>query len=360
MIDDRNNRWAVDELEQLHGDEIRRRNANGESLRAIARNIWDITGRYVSRYAVRTVVNTDVPPMLSSVPKDVSSVAEGDAEEPLESLLARRMAETRRSVRRQQGRMKACRMPLEPFGLAIFGDPHLDDPGCRWDLLRRDIEAAKAPGVLSISVGDHQNHWIGRLAKIYASQGTTASEGWRLAKWFLGSGDDSAGLDWLIVVGGNHDAWSHATGFDPYHDLCRGSVRYYDDAEVRLRLVFDHETEPLVLLVRHDFPGRSWFHASHGPAKAAMLDHEADILAAGHLHSWACLQQEVSGGRCPVAIRARGYKTADHFARERGFLEQQYGHGCMLVVDPSKAGSGRVTVFWDMQAGADYLQTIRK
>ena len=366
-------RLTVSELLAEHSDRIRHLQKEGNGYTNIANILTEYTGRTCTRSTARNAVRkmrlaanearvSGTPPKPPARPAlvDVSPVRPEEVEESIDDLLRRRMAETARNVRKTEARYKVCQMPTEPFGLAFFGDPHLDDPGCRWDLLFRDVKAASSPGVYCVSVGDHQNHWIGRLAKIYAGQGTTASEGWRLARWFLGRGDDTADLDWLVVVGGNHDAWSHSLGFDPYQDLCRESVRYYDDAEVRLRLTFNEgDVEPLTLLVRHDFAGRSWFHPTHGPAKAAMLDHEADILAAGHLHSWAVLQQEVSGGRCPVAIRLRGYKHDDHYAREKGFLEQKNGHGAMLVVDPRATGPGRVTVFWNMEAGAAYLAALR-
>lgn len=368
---DPTDRWTVDELLKHHSGRLRELRAAGKGYITTARALTEYTGRLCSRSTVRNALKRleDVAPVPlgPSRPKrpqfeplDVSPFSSDDVEEPIEELLRRRVAETMRGLKREAARFRVCKMPDKPFGLAIFGDPHLDDQLCRYDVLLKDIEAARSPGVWSISVGDHQNHWVGRLAKKFASQGTTASEGWRLARWFLGSGEGTAGLRWLIVVGGNHDSWSHSVGFDPYGELLRDSAAYYDDAEVRLRLVFGDETEPLTLLVRHDFPGRSWFHASHGPAKAAILDHEADILAAGHLHSWACLQQEVSGGRTPIAIRCRGYKAGDHYARERGFLEQEHGHGAMLVVDPAASGPGRVLMFWDMSKGAAYLQTLRE
>lgn len=362
--------WTVRELLRAHRDRIGQLRNEGNGYTRIADAITEYSGRRCARSTVRNAVKhlrgevTSHPLVAASDPPirgpvDISPFTPADAEESIEDLLQRRLAETERKLRRERARHKVCRMPAEPFALAFFGDPHLDDPGCRWKLLMQDVEAARKPGVWSISVGDHQNHWVGRLAAKYASQGTTASEGWRLAKWFLGNGPETANLRWLVAVGGNHDAWSHSAGIDPYVELCRDSVRYYDDAEVRLRLTFGEDLEPLILLVRHDFPGRSWFHASHGPAKAAILDHEADVLAAGHLHSWAILQQEVSGGRTPVALRLRGYKSGDHYAREKGFLEQEYGHGAMLVIDPKAAGPSRIAVFWDMAKGAEYLQMLR-
>ncbi len=355
--------WNVAELLERHGAAIRQMAADGKGCRAIAAALAERTGRPckkdVAYRAMKAAAELAAMPRQWSEPLDVSPVH--DADEPLQDLLARRLNHTQRSIRKQQARTKVCRMPAEPFGLAVFGDPHLDDPGCRFDLLMRDLNAAAVPGCYGISLGDHQNHWIGRLMYKHAGQNVTSTEGWRLARWFLNAGDDGSGVDFLAVCGGNHDAWSHTNGIDPYATICaEAGVRYYDDAEVRLRLVFGEEVAPITMLIRHDFPGRSWFHASHGPAKAGLLDGSAELLLAGHLHSWAMLMQEVAGERTPVAIRARGYKHGDEYARQKGFLEQQHGQSCMIVVNPFKSGPARFLTFWDMEAGSDYLQHLRR
>ena len=59
----------------------------------------------------------------------------------------------------------------------------------------------------------------------------TASDGWRLSEWFLSS------MQWVAIVGGNHDAWAHGPGVDPMQwltDKC--GVLCYAQDEIRISL----------------------------------------------------------------------------------------------------------------------------
>src|ERR1700752_731048 len=43
----------------------------------------------------------------------------------------------------------------KPIGVAFVGDPHLDNNGCNWPLLNRDIDVlAKTPGMYAVNMGD--------------------------------------------------------------------------------------------------------------------------------------------------------------------------------------------------------------
>lgn len=290
------------------------------------------------------------------------SAAEPLTDEPIEDLIARKLNETQRTMAREARREYVAAMSSDPFGVFIFGDPHLDSPGSRWDLIMRHVAALRRTSarIECVNIGDTNDNWVGRLARLYADHGTTAAEGWRLARWLLGQREEDARLSWLAMVGGNHDAWSHTAGLDPYAEICRwAGIEYYDSAEVRIRLTFPDAAD-MVLLFRHDFAGRSWFHSTHGPGKEAMLDPEADLLAAGHLHQWGTLHQEHRGGRCPLALRVRGYKDADHYAREKGFYSGRYGHACLVAVMPHAEGPGRLIPFWDIDAGIAFLEKIKK
>ncbi|MEM6903789.1 MAG: metallophosphoesterase, partial [Pseudomonadota bacterium] len=92
----------------------------------------------------------------------------------------------------------------EPIGIMWFGDPHVDDNGCNWPQLLKDIEIAKQPGVYGVNIGDTTNNWVGRLVKKYAEQETTRTNAWRLCEWFL----NDAGIPWLFWLLGNHDVWN--------------------------------------------------------------------------------------------------------------------------------------------------------
>ena len=86
-----------------------------------------------------------------------------------------------------------------PFGLWVWGDPHVDDDGCNMRLLREHVELAKHPAILSGHIGDIANFWVGRLARLYAHQSTSVHDAIRLCEWLLTQHDN------LFCVLGNHD-----------------------------------------------------------------------------------------------------------------------------------------------------------
>ena len=62
----------------------------------------------------------------------------------------------------------------DPIGICWFGDPHVDDNGCNWPLLRKDCEiVASTPGMYGANIGDSHNNWVGRLGALYANQDTS-------------------------------------------------------------------------------------------------------------------------------------------------------------------------------------------
>jgi hypothetical protein len=86
-----------------------------------------------------------------------------------------------------------------PIGILHFGDPHVDDDGTDLKTLREHSDLTHVEGVFGANVGDTTNNWVGRLAKLYAEQATTADQAWKLAEWFI------ARTRWLYMLGGNHD-----------------------------------------------------------------------------------------------------------------------------------------------------------
>ena len=345
---------------------------DGYSFREIANQIGQITGaqtndktvrRAFAKIAARLAAASE-PDKPDPLPPIVDESPVADADEPIADLLARRIRETKRTLRREATKHRVCAMDGKPFGLMIFGDPHLDDPGCDWPQLIEHVETVSGvDGVYCVNIGDTQNSWVGFLTKKYADQATTAAEGWRLVKWFIGQTEGvDANVNWLAWVSGNHDHWANTPGLDPYAELCRLSgVRYYDANEVRLKIRFP-EARSITVELRHDYRGRSWFHATHGLHKAAMLDGAAgdSIYVAGHLHQWSTLAAEHKGGRTSLAVRVRGYKYADEYARKLGVHSCKYGAAVLIVVDPNAEGPARFTPFWDIKHGVDVLSAMRE
>jgi hypothetical protein len=277
-------------------------------------------------------------------------------ERSIEDLIADRMRSSRRGHAKAKKHERTLTLPAEPFGIMVFGDPHVDGH-CDWDKLYADVQLAKGtPGVVACSVGDQMDNWIGRLARLYADSDCKASDGWRLSEWMFNE------VSFIAVVGGNHDAWATGPGIDPMAWLTRDcGVTCYAPDELRITLQWKDRSDldPIIWICRHDFKGRSWYHPTHGPHKEATLDGKCHLLTCGHIHQWGQLTTEQRHGRVTHAIRVKGYKRDDEFARSKGFPEQQHGHSALVVIDPEASEPGRVSVFWNLQKGCDYLTKLR-
>ena len=290
-------------------------------------------------------------------PSDIDIIAdELPPDRPIEELIAERIRASQRDHAKTKRHNRELTLPAEPIGIMVFGDPHVDGH-CNWPKLHADIELARAtPGVVCAAVGDQHDNWIGRLARLYAGSDCKASDGWRLSRYMFET------LTWIAVVGGNHDAWANGPGIDPMAWLTREcGVMCYAPDEIRITLRWRNrpDLEPLVWILRHDFKGRSWYHSTHGPHKEATLDGKCHLLTAGHIHQWGQLTTEQRHGRVTHAIRVKGYKRDDDFARAKGFPEQQYGESCLVVIDPQASEPGRISVFWNLQQGCDLLTKLR-
>jgi hypothetical protein len=74
----------------------------------------------------------------------------------------------------------------KPIGVCFMGDPHIDNNGCNWPLLRRDIKILEdTPGLYAVNIGDLTDNWVGRLVRLYADQEMSKKQAWKLAKYLL-------------------------------------------------------------------------------------------------------------------------------------------------------------------------------
>lgn len=93
----------------------------------------------------------------------------------------------------------------KPVGVAFVGDPHIDNNGCNWPLLRRDIKILEdTPGMYAVNMGDLTDNWVGRLIRLYADQEMSKKQAWKLAKYLL----RDCSINWLCHILGNHDQWN--------------------------------------------------------------------------------------------------------------------------------------------------------
>lgn len=239
-----------------------------------------------------------------------------------------------------------------PYALAFVGDPHMDDDGCNWPLLKRDLKIINdTPGMFGVGMGDYLNNWVGRLARLYGSQNSSQHTGWRMMDWFLHS------VNWTLLIRGNHDLFCGNN--DPLDWMFTGSAAMADwSAKVKFVNPDGHEVR---LNAAHSFKGHSQWNPVHGPMKAAKFSGLADIYVQGHHHEWAMFQTEDSDrGRSYWALKARGYKYIDQYADLHGFGSQTYGASVVAIIDPDCEGPAMVQCFGDLAEAARLLTLKRE
>lgn len=244
-----------------------------------------------------------------------------------------------------------------PVGIAFPGDPHLDDDGTDIDLIRAHNRVIlDTDALFCVLMGDFTNNWIGRLARLYAQQGLSASEALVLAEWYITELREKI----LAAIAGNHDMWS-GDG-DPLKWMAKAARVLYEANGVRLGLTFPNGR---VIRVngRHDFSGHSQWNTAHGPAKAAQMGWRDHILVAGHKHtSGYQVVRDPSSGLLSHCVRAGSYKTFDRYADERGLPNQTFTVCPVAIIDPSQPDDSPqcVTIHFEPEEAADYLKWKRK
>lgn len=287
----------------------------------------------------------------------VRVVAPPSPEISAEDLIQRRTEDFERKKAYEEGRkLIQVGIPITgPIGILHFGDPHLDDDGTDWTTLQKHVRLVQeTEGLYCANVGDTRNNWVGRLARLYGQQSTSAKQALTLAKWFVGILEPA----WLYMIGGNHDAWSGDD--DPMEWIAGQHNALYEPSEARLGLQFPNGRK-VIINARHDFAGSSQWNPTHGPMKAAQLGLRDDILICGHKHQsgYSPLKDPDTGKVCHC-IQVASYKVYDRYAREKGFRDQSLSPCVLTVIDPDAENPANlVQVFWDAERGAEYLSWLR-
>ena len=281
-----------------------------------------------------------------------------DGEEDTSELIQRRIkAFKKRHAAKVARKLIQVQIKIDgPIGIAHFGDPHVDDDGCDFGQLETDINIVnKTEGLFGANVGDMQNNWIGRLSALYGQQGTSERQAWALTEWMVRA------VDWLYLIGGNHDAWSGEG--DPLKWITANQTGVYEAWGVRLNLNFPNRKQVRVN-ARHDFKGTSMWNPVHGPMKAVQAGWRDHILTCGHLHVSAIAGplKDPASGLLSWAIRCGGYKIDDRFAVEMGLPDQNAFPTCVTIIDPRYADDDPrlVTVIPSVEMGADFLKFLRR
>lgn len=249
-----------------------------------------------------------------------------------------------------------------PIGILHMGDPHIDDDGTDIHALERDVRLiCDTDGLYGANVGDNQNNWPGRLARLYGKQSVTQAEAWVLVEWLI----TTVGDKWMYLCAGNHDLFKVDTPRspgDPLQWMVRQHNTAYQEHGVRIGLQLRDGRE-VRINCRHDHKGRSQWNPNHGPSKAAKMGWKDHIVIAGHTHE--------SGGPDPLkdqmtkticwSAKVAGYKVYDDYADQNGFPDQNINPSIISIIDTNRDEThpGFIKWFWDVDAGADYLTWLR-
>ena len=265
---------------------------------------------------------------------------------------------TNRFMKRKEAKDARKWIPIDmrnsmPIGLLWLGDPHIDDNYCDWPNLRKHIDIIQEnEGIYGCSLGDHQNNWIGRLARLYDHQDTSHKTAWRLVEWLIDN------INPLILIGGNHDMWSGAG--DPLKWMT-GPHSINEDWEARVEIRFPNG-RVYRIHAAHDMPGHSQWNPLHAQNKMARFKSNAHLYISGHRHNWALGHIELVEQEMTTWLaRARGYKFRDDFALTKGFEQQNFGQAILQVIDPHASDpTGFVHCFADVEQGAEFLDWKRQ
>jgi hypothetical protein len=283
-----------------------------------------------------------------------SFVIAGDDDEPIEDIIARKRKGFERKAKAHADRnwFEIKVRETQPYGLLMFGDPHLDDDGCNIPLLEAHLAVASKPGVYSLNIGDTANNWVGRLERLYASQEASKNTGKRLIEWFM----FNSGASWLCWILGNHDEWND--GVDFHMRLAKHKIPVID-WRAQFKIVHPNGTHVSVD-ASHGRKGSSIWNNLHATLRAAKLGEIADIFCTGHTHSYGLEHLEIAERRHDCwLVQLRGYKFMDHFALVNNFTEHQLGSAVLAIIDPSPDARTRVQCFEDVERGYQVLEMLR-
>lgn len=296
----------------------------------------------------------DTPFTLEPLPHD----GELSAEELIAQLAAKHR---KRQVHEEAAKLRHVNVHLDgPVGIAMFGDPHIDDKGCAWGDLERDVALVRdTPGFLAVDVGDNSNNWVGRLMKLYADQEVTPRQALVLIEWLFTQ------LPWLILELGNHDGWNTEKG-DPVelmHRLMKLSGIFSDGGSTRVELHLPTGCSAK-MHVRHDFPGQSQFNPAHAMVRQTLFDYRDHILICGHRHQsgYIPIWHNDPEPRLCHGFRCGTYKDFDNFARTKGFKDENWARSMGAVINPDLAGDPvrYITRCFSIEEAAEYLTWRRQ
>jgi hypothetical protein len=285
-----------------------------------------------------------------------------DHNRSLEEILQHRRKEAARNLEYDDV-VKQIRIDVKargPIGIMVFGDPHIDNPGCDFPTLERHlaIAAKRSSYILAGNIGDLRDNWIGRLERLYAETTVNSKEIWKLVEWMM----RGCGVHWMWLVRGNHDMWQTGAGGDPLDWISKGAGIGIDQAH-GMRLKFVHPNgQETTMHARHDFAGNSIYNPLHALKRETLYGFRDNIIVAGHRHIGADAGDISGDGKAFQMIRVSGYKLADSYRMEKGLPSKPLHPAALIIVDPELQDGDRARAWCapSVEEGADYLDWKRK
>ena len=281
-----------------------------------------------------------------------------DKERSIDELIRHRREEGRRARAYETDRsmMSVAVETPGPVGIMVFGDPHIDSPGCDFELLESHLQlAAERPDyVFAGNIGDVRDGWIGRLSRLYSQTTVTAKEGWRLVEWMF----KGAGVHWLFLIRGNHDLWCGDN--DPLDWIARDSVCVDQSSGARISILHPNGAETR-LHARHDFSGHSIYNKIHGLKKELLHGERDHVVIAGHRHEGADAGDFIAGMSVQM-VRLSAYKISDSYQHEKGFQKSPLHPAALIIIDSDEPDSSRSRAWCapTVEEGIAYLDWKRE
>jgi len=284
-----------------------------------------------------------------------------EEDRPIEELLEARRSESDRHQKANTAR-RFVEVTINvdgPIGIMNFGDPHMDDPGCRFRQLERDTSlCTETEGMFGGCVGDLTNNWIGRLSHLWGQQEVTARECCKLAEWWI----DTLSPKLLYLIEGNHDGWARGTmNVSPLEWMMSRSKGVFSPHGIRVGLKTP-SGEMYTMNARHDHRGRSQFNPAHGQTKSFLFGYHDDLNIAGHIHTGGSnTLYNIQNERVCHAVRLSSYKRIDKFAFEKGFQEAPTSECVTWIINPYVEDRRWQTfVIYDPVLAVDTLTMLRE
>lgn len=279
-----------------------------------------------------------------------------DEDIPVEEIISQlKKANSKRIQHENAKKWFTIKAPVEgPFAIMFFGDPHVDDNYCNWELLSHHINLAKSHDrIYGINIGDTHNNWVGRLMKLYKDQDVTQKTAYRLAEWFM----FESGVKWLVWLLGNHDAWND--GIARLKQM-GGTAVVMQDWRAQFKIQCYNGKE-ILIDAAHDHKGHSKFNELHAQDNVALMEKTPHLAIAGHRHHPALKKKWVPAeGMVSWLARLGSYKWVDQHAKNLGFYDYQDAPAMLAIIDPDAPPSQIMHVTDNIELGIDILDLMIK